>query len=250
MRRSLLLLPFVSLVVAAPVPKETETDKLYRHFGSPVDPAKDCKFTLDGTKLTVNVGKGDHDLSVQSNEMNAPRVLKEIEGDFTVSVKVSGDYPKGAKGASEKRTIAFYGAGILVWNDEKNYVRLEKAYVDGLNGTPVNCYGSWELFAGGEWLRRGTNEDYKYDPKDTAYLKLSRKGNVFTAAMSKDGKEWRELDEIEAEMGKTLKVGVCAVHICDTGFDAVFDDYQLKADKVKEQDKKPEEKKPEEKKDQ
>lgn len=241
-------LPFLSvlalplLAVAAPIPKETDAEKLAKLFGTPVDPLKDCKFTLDGTKLTLTAGKGDHDLAVEAKEMNAPRVVKEIEGDFSVSVKVSGEYPKGAKGATEKRTIVFYGAGILVWEDEKNYVRLEKAYIDSLNGTPVNCYGSWELRAGGEWVRRGTNEDFKMDAKDPAYLKLARKGNKFTAAISTDGKKWTELEEIEAEMGKKVKIGVCAVHICDTGFDTVFEDYQLKADKVKEE-KKPEEKK-------
>jgi regulation of enolase protein 1 (concanavalin A-like superfamily) len=236
MRRSLLVL-FAAplLLVAAPIPKETDAQKLAKLYGLPVDPAKDCKFTLSGDKLTITAGKGDHDLSVQSNEMNAPRVLKEIEGDFEVTVQVSGDYPKGAKGASEKRTIVFYGSGILVWDDTNNYVRLEKAYVDGLNGTPINCYGSWELFAGGEWKRQGSNADYVFGEKDTAHLKLARKGNVFTASMSKDGKEWKELDPIEAEMGKTLKVGVAAVHICDTGFDAVFEGYDLKATKIKEE---------------
>ncbi len=236
MRRVLpLLVALPLLAVAAPIPKETDAQKLARLFGTPVDPAKDCKFTLDGDKLTVTAGKGDHDLSVQSNEMNAPRVLKEIEGDFEMKVKVSATYPKGAKGASEKRTLVFYGAGLLVWDDEKNYVRLEKAYVDRLDGTPTYTYGSWELFAGGEWKRQGMQSDFTFETNDTAHFKLSRKGSVFSAAISKDGKEWKELDPIEAEMGKKLKVGVCAVHICDTAFDAVFESYELKATKIKEE---------------
>jgi regulation of enolase protein 1 (concanavalin A-like superfamily) len=242
MRRSLLVLfALPLLLVAAPIPKETEAQRLARLYGTPVDPAKDCKFTLDGDKLTITAGKGDHDLSVQSKEMNAPRVLKEIEGDFEMKVKVSGTYPKGAKGASEKRTLVFYGHGLLVWDDEKNYVRLEKAYVDRLDGSPTYTYGSWELFAGGEWKRQGALSDYTFDEKDTAHFKLARKGSVFTASISKDGKEWKDLDPIEAEMGKKLKVGVAAVHICDTAFDAVFEGYEMKATKIKEE--KPEEKK-------
>jgi len=248
MRHSLLALFAIPLLlVAAPIPKETDAQRMARLYGTPVDPAKDCKFTLDGDKLTINAGKGDHDLSVQSKEMNAPRVLKEIEGDFEMKVQVKAEYPKGAKGASEKRSIVFYGAGLLVWDDENNYVRLEKAHVDPLNGTPTYTYGSWELFAGAEWKRRGTQEDFVFDEKDTAHFKLARKGNVFTASISKDGKEWKDLDPIEAEMGKKLKVGVAAVHICDTAFDAVFEGYEMKATKIKEE--KPEEKKPEEKKD-
>jgi regulation of enolase protein 1 (concanavalin A-like superfamily) len=240
MRRALpLLLALPLLAVAAPVPKETDAEKLARLFGTPIDPLKDCKFTLAEGKLTVTAGKGDHDLAVEAKEMNAPRVLKEIEGDFTVSVKVSGDYPKGAKGANEKRTIVFYGAGLLVWEDEKNYVRLERAYVDRLDGTPTYTYGSWELRAGGEWVRQGTQEDFPMTGSDPAWFKLSRKGNTFTAAISKDGKEWKELEAIDAEMGKKVKVGVCAVHICDTAFDTAFENYELKATEVK----KPEEKK-------
>jgi regulation of enolase protein 1 (concanavalin A-like superfamily) len=238
MRRALFALALLPLLlVAAPVPKETDAQKLAKLYGTPIDPAKDCKFTLDGGKLTITAGKGDHDLSVQSKEMNAPRALKEIEGDFEMKVKVSGDYPKGAKGASEKRTLVFYGHGLLVWDDENNYVRLEKAYVDRLDGTPTYTYGSWELFAGGKWVRQGTQSDFKFDEKDAAYFKLARTKNVFTASISKDGKEWKDLDPIEAEMGKTLKVGVAAVHICDTAFDAVFEEYEMKATKVKEEKK-------------
>jgi regulation of enolase protein 1 (concanavalin A-like superfamily) len=235
MRRLLpLLLALPLLAVAAPVPKETDEGRLAKLFGTPVDPAKDCKFTLKDGKLTIAVGKGDHDLSVQSKEMNAPRVLKEIEGDFEMQVKVNAEYPKGAKGANEKRTLAFYGAGLLVWDDESHYVRLEKAYVDRLDGTPTYTYGSWELFAGGEWKRAGNQSDFKFETTDTAHFKLARKGTTFTASISKDGKEWKDLDPIEAEMGKKLKVGVAAVHICDLGFDAVFEDYTLKAKETEE----------------
>ncbi len=236
MRRTLLaLFALPLLLVAAPVPKETDAQKLAKLYGTPVDPLKDCKFTLDGTKLTITAGKGDHDLSVQNKVLNAPRVLKEIEGDFEMKVKVSGEYPKGAKAGTERANLVFYGHGLLVWDDEKNYVRLEKAYVDRLDGTPTYTYGSWELFAGGEWKRQGTQSDYTFEATDTAHFKLARKGSVFTASISKDGKEWKELDPIEAEMGKTLKVGVAAVHICDTAFDAVFQDYEMKATKVKEE---------------
>ena len=232
----LFALPLMAL--AAPVPKETDQAKLAKLFGTPVDPAKDCKFTLDGTKLTITAGKGDHDLSVQNKAMDAPRVLKEIDGDFEMTVKVSADYPKGAKAGTERAPLVFYGAGLLVWDDEKHYVRLEKAYVDRLDGTPTYTYGSWELFAGGEWKRQGSRSDFTFDTADTAHFKLARKGGTFTASISKDGKEWKDLDPIEAEMGKKLKVGVAAVHICDTGFDAVFDGYELKATEVKKDEEK------------
>ena len=37
--------------------------------------------------------------------------LQEVEGDFIAQVRVSGDFPKGAKGASAERK-PFHGAGL------------------------------------------------------------------------------------------------------------------------------------------
>ena len=102
-------LPIVAL--AAPAPK----DQL-AHWGKPFDPAKDCKFEVKDGKLKITVpgGKEPHDLSAELNApMEAPRVLKEIEGDFQMEVNVAAfAVPEGTAGGTE-RNVAFWGAGFL-----------------------------------------------------------------------------------------------------------------------------------------
>ena len=58
----------------------------------------------------------DHALCVEQNRMNAPRVLRPIEGDFIAQVRVAGDFPGASKSVVPTRQ-AFHGAGLLLWQD-------------------------------------------------------------------------------------------------------------------------------------
>ena len=52
---------------------------------------------------TITIPGKDHSLAVERGQMNAPRVLQEVEGDFIVQVKVSADFPKQTKSVVEGR---------------------------------------------------------------------------------------------------------------------------------------------------
>lgn len=212
------------LAFAAPAPK----DQL-AHWGKPIDPAKDCKFVAKDGKLTITVpgGKEPHDLSAELNApMEAPRVLREIEGDFQLEVSVAAfAVPEGTAGGTE-RNVAFWGAGFLVWEDSKNYVRLERAMFRRDEQAP--CYISFELRKKGEFVKFGTPDDGNLDPKKGAMLRLKRKGNSFTAAVSEDaGKTWNELKVLEVEMGKKLQAGVVAVNTSKADFAPEFEKYTI-----------------------
>lgn len=226
MTRTLLFLLLAAplLAVGAPAPKDA-----LANWGKPVDPAKDCKFEATGTKLKITVpgGKDPHDLSAELNApMHAPRVLKDVDGDFQMDVSVAAfAVPEGAEGGTE-RNVAFFGAGFLVWQDEKNYVRLERAMFRRDPQSP--CYISFELRRNGEFVKYGTPEDGNLDPKKGAMLKLTRKGNTFTAAVSEDaGKTWNELKPLEAEFDKKVQAGVIAVNTAKADFVPEFDKYTL-----------------------
>ncbi len=225
-RLSLLLLvacPLLALGALAP------KDALAA-WGKAVDPAKDCKFDVTGTKLKITVpgGKEPHDLSAELNApMNAPRVLKPIEGDFQMDVTVGAfEVPAGAEGGTE-RNVAFWGAGFLIWQDEKNYVRLERAMFRRGDEEPP-CYISFELRRNGEFVKYGTPEDGKLDPKKAATLRLKRKGNTFSAAVTEDsGKTWNELKSLDAELDKSVQAGVIGVNTAKADFAPMFDAYSI-----------------------
>jgi regulation of enolase protein 1 (concanavalin A-like superfamily) len=222
----LTLMLLVGVVFAAPIPKENDDNKLEKLFGKKVDPNKDCEFTFDGKKLTIKAGKGDHSLHVLQQRMQAPRIHREIEGDFVAEVKVSAEYPMGAKSVVPNRSHRFHSLGLLVWIDEKNYVRFEKAH---MVTTEISCYASFEYFRDGQWTRSGKPADGLFESADTPRLRITRKGNTLTPATSTDdGKTWKELEKLETKLPAKIQVGVVANHNTDTEFAATFDEYSVK----------------------
>ena len=92
---ALLLCALAGGLAAAPAPisrPSKETGPWFDGWDRPVDPLGDCKFARKGDRLTITVpGKG-HQLDIVQGGLNAPRLLREVEGDFLVQVRVRGDY--------------------------------------------------------------------------------------------------------------------------------------------------------------
>jgi hypothetical protein len=115
-------------------------------WGQKVDPDNDCTFEVQGAGLDVTVPPTPHDLSVELARTNAPRVLQEVVGDFTLRVKVCGVLRPTAPGSVEGR-LPYQAAGVLVWSNEDNYLRLERA---GLNRNGnLSSYVAFELRTNG-----------------------------------------------------------------------------------------------------
>jgi hypothetical protein len=64
-------------------------------WGKVIDTAGDCSVKGDENRLTIEVPGGTHGLSPSHRRLHAPRVLNEVEGDFLVQVKATGDFRPG-----------------------------------------------------------------------------------------------------------------------------------------------------------
>ena len=97
-------------------------------WGDAVDPDGDCQFELDPRedKVRIIVPGKTHILSAEIGHVNAPRLLRDIKGDFDLIVRVAGTSNPGGK-ATTTVYSPYHGAGLLIWQDEENYVRLEIA---------------------------------------------------------------------------------------------------------------------------
>jgi regulation of enolase protein 1 (concanavalin A-like superfamily) len=210
----------LALVVAAPVPKGP-ADEMGRDWGTRVDPDKDCRFRLDKGRLRITIPGTPHVMSAERGTTNAPRVVRDVAGDFTAEVRVSSDFPTDDKALVDRRW-AFYGAGLVVWADEKNYIRFERARMH-IAGRGWRCYPSWEMREDGEVARGWAWADGTLEEDRPAYLRLTRKGDELTAAVSQDGKEWRELPALKVKFGRTVKVGVIALQNTKAGYEAEFE---------------------------
>src|SRR5262245_23570907 len=75
------------MAIAAPIPKEDDAVRIRRVYGETIDPDRDCKFEMTGEKLRLTIPGKQH--FVERKLYNAPRVAREIEGDFTLTVRVT-----------------------------------------------------------------------------------------------------------------------------------------------------------------
>ncbi len=130
--------PFVSHAFSQERQRQT-----LKGWGVVVDPDGDCQIGLEKETLTISVPAKMHDLSIEVDNMNAPRVLREMEGDFIAQLKVSGKVRHTGNRTSE-HYFAYHGAGLLLWQDERNYIRLERASVNR-EGEGVFHYANFEL---------------------------------------------------------------------------------------------------------
>ncbi len=189
-------------------------------WGEPLDPDKDCEFRAVGTSLSVKVPGTLHDLSF--DKLNAPRALKEIDGDFVLTVKVAGDFqPRGPSTTPE--AVPAILAGILLWSDDDNFIRLERAAV--LRNDEISTFVNLQEQKDG---KRGPNTGPML-PAGTCYFRAERRGNRITGAVSSDGSTWKEVTPIEVTWPRKLQVGVAAISSSSEAFTVTFDEFSLKA---------------------
>ena len=128
----------------------------------------------------------------------SPQLLKAVSGDFELETKVNFD-PKES----------YQGAGILVFRNDSNYLRLERGF-GGVGG-------------GNNGVRFDKREDEIYEPvatqeqfptdAKTVELKMRRVGNEFTAFWRLPDGVWKEVGKYNSSYPETVQVGLIA---CNT----------------------------------
>lgn len=219
------LLLFATLVagpaVAADPPREV------KGWGVVTDPDADCAVKLVKDALSVTVPGEPHDLH-PAIEQNAPRVLRNVEGDFTATVAV-GNVKPGAKPARDGG-IAFASAGLLVWHDEDNFVRLERN--SWRTDRPAKILGFPPLLeqnAAGEYTVHSPPAvpAAEFSRDKPTHLRLARAKNKLAASVSHDGKKWAAVKTLTVDMPARVSVGVAVVNVSDAPVTATFTGFKV-----------------------
>jgi hypothetical protein len=126
---SVLVVSAAALAPAMPGEPPGEKRAAIPGWGEAVDPDGDCTIRADASKLRIEVPGAYHDLWPGEGKVNAPRVLRPADGEFTLQVKVSGQIAveKGTALPGVPSPHPFRAAGLLIWADEGSLVRLERA---------------------------------------------------------------------------------------------------------------------------
>jgi regulation of enolase protein 1 (concanavalin A-like superfamily) len=190
-------------------------------WGEPLDPDGDCTITPQGNALTVIVPPTRHDiLADKAGKSNAPRVLREVDGDFRVQVKVCGSIHPTAKGSVPGR-LPFQAAGLLVWGDQDNFLRLvrtgqiRKGVFESIAAFRLRAQGQP---SGGQVLAV---------PDKDVYLRLERKGKQIEGSYSLDGQQWTPLGALSVPFPARVHVGVMALNTVAERLTVRFEDLQI-----------------------
>ena len=217
------------LLLAGVAVGEEKKPQIIDGWGTVTDRTVDCIVKKQGAKLSVTVPGGIYDLNASVGGMRAPRILKEVEGDFSVEVKVTGDFNPGETAAGVQ-VRPFNGAGLLVWQDAGNYVRLERnVYWVGEQRVYV-CYPPLlEYFQEGEGQDTNPNPTLydRFFTERSTWLKFARWQDKLTASYSHDGKEWTVVKTFPVELSKKLRVGVAVINSSAKPFAVEFENLKV-----------------------
>jgi hypothetical protein len=191
-------------------------------WGHAFDPDADCDFKINpsGDKLRIIVPGKAHILSAEIGQVNAPRILRDINGDFDLHVRVAGtSRPEGR--ATTTTYSPYHGAGLVIWQDEENYVRLEIA-ADSLSGK-ARPYVNFEYRKEGALAAsRGINNG---DGSD--HLRLKRRGDEIFASFGPDGARWSSFPPLTVRLNDRLMVGVTAINSSTKPLTAEFERFDV-----------------------
>ena len=182
-----------------------------------VDPDRDSKFELEPRegRVSITVPGKAHILSAEIGRVNAPRIVRDIKGDFDVSVQVTGTTHPGGKPTTNLYP-PYHGAGLLIWQDQDNYVRLEIA-ADLQHGKPRPYVNFEQRIQGALAVSSGIR-----NTDGSNQLRIRRRGDEIYASFGPDGLRWTSFSPLTAKLNDRLKVGVSAINSSTKPFTAEF----------------------------
>ncbi len=223
----LLALVLPAFAVAAPVPKASD-ERLRQLFGEPTDPDKDCKFELDGKKLRITVPATAHRLDADHKLGNAPRVVREVTGDFSAQVRVRL-VPSEVPSPPAGQASPVFNAGLLVAADAEGF-----AY----HGYSRIVTTRREFFQLGSGVRLDTGFRTSIGggvpnneaPLGALILRVVRTGGKLRMDSWTEVQpdKWPTLHTQDVNFPKTVTVGLFAAHNAKFPFTAEFDDFSIR----------------------
>ena len=198
-------------------------------WGTAYNPSDVCTITWTNGDLAMALPGGIFDLSpYQRTNQVAPRVLQKVTGDFVAEVKVTSDLDPGDRAVIPGRA-AYFGAGLLLWENATNYVRLERNEWS-FGNRPHQRHGPlFEHWANNTNRINNAVFSNSFFHKDATWLRLERIGDQVTASYSHDGDGWTIYRSAKMPLGADLQIGVAAISTSVKPFNVKFSDFKVQS---------------------
>ena len=210
-----LLLLTVSIAPAADSRYETIDG-----WGQLIDPDGDCRFDVDKDSVVVTFGPGPHGLDAEIGRMNSPRIVRSLSGNFSVSTVVAGDLPL------PELPSAYVSGGLLLMQDEHNYVRLERASF--IRDGNKSFYTNFEQRVDAKRTRMGLFADFALQADRAVELRMEVQDGTVRGLFRHVGDEWHEMGTAKINPAATLLAGVSGVKSIPDEVKITFSGFHIK----------------------
>ncbi len=232
-RCAFVLLALAPLAVAAPVPKDTERQAIEKRYGKVVDPKGDSKFELDGTKLKITLPANEvRDLTHETD--TAPRVTREVKGDFELTVRIEVHLDEQATVLDElvekKLRVKAVAGGVQLRGsgpiDPWFRCGFSRYQIDGevvRSGCPFElppslCVGGFGGFGQSNRLEC-----------ESLVMRYTRKGKNVDAEYTTDGKSWTSALRVRDHLPEgDLSVSLFAQHASSKAHTVSFSEFEIR----------------------
>ena len=167
-------------------------------------------------------------------QFNAPRVLKNVTGDFSFTVNVSMGLEPGRSSRSDFYS-EFHGAGILIWDSKHLFATAERniftTYQPGSRDAPgYDLPRSWinaRAFHYGSDMFHVHWGAARFFGEAASRLRVERKGMQLTFSLQRDSLQWIETGKVSLPLSESVQVGVMVSNASKKEVTAIFSDYEL-----------------------
>lgn len=205
--------------------QDNDSPELIEGWGRLEEPAGESKIVSDKQKLHISAP----DMYVDNyppGKVNAPRVLREVSGDFAAEVDVT--HLDEAKADSVHKSLgkfstAYHSGTLLLRHDDKTFVRFERVSMNTAGQSAYSCdLQIWKD------KKRQFHQSFSIENKPLR-LRLDRHGEKLTASFSQDqGDSWTKFPEQPLEgFPEKAQVGISMTSNTEQGCKVMFEEFKL-----------------------
>ena len=192
-------------------------------WGTVINPDGDCKIESSAGSVTFRLPEGKHDLWYGGNNpetrFNSPRVLRRVEGDFVAIVRVTAFWDRGIVDGG------YNGAGLVVWDSEKQYLRHERNRMNNGRGTYTYISPLYDQNDRRVYYNATQDEFFK---GNSTWLRITRRASLFRTEISHDGQKWIRTGVVSTEFPTSVGVGIHSTNSTGKAFAVRFDKFSVK----------------------
>jgi S1-C subfamily serine protease len=189
--------------------------------------AEGIKMKHQPGSTTIDIPAGAYNNAPQYNLFNAPCALVKVEGDFLASVEIANTFDPGGQGvvvptSKNPLPFSFQSAGLLIWQDERNFVRFERnkrseGAIHMVNQVLVEVYKNGKSVA----------IHYLDIPERVVGVAAIRKGGSLRLLFALLPNQLGVFYEMAIDFQSEVFVGVAAANLSKRPFHAKLENFQL-----------------------